>query len=272
MKLFLLAITIGIYLPLAAQTKKSQSDSLLYYQKQLRNITKEYLDSLKHQSNYITAKSNVIRLLRSSDDYFAFTISFGLASANFDKLNADNSLTGFSEVSGLTPSFSYGFSTKRNRRIVNFTMIGLSTFKKSTRSNETIKTSFSTFLQLEFGYDLLTSNKINLYPYAGLGFKNTSLEYNGPITSNPSYTNISNMIQNSTSTKDNIVELGYQVGLGIEVQVTNRSPLGGVFLFAKGGTNQPFSRKSFDFGGTKYDPKLNYGALDISLGIKLFSR
>jgi hypothetical protein len=84
------------------------------------------------------------------------------------------------EFSGPLVSIGIGGSFKKNRRVFDFSYLAVGIGKTVDNGNENVNVSFTTALQFEWGYDLVKSNLINIYPYAGFGLRGTSLSYSGP--------------------------------------------------------------------------------------------
>ncbi len=144
--------------------------------------------------------------------------------------------------------------------------------KASKSGSESIKTSFTTFFQMERGYDFIKSNMINIYPFAGIGLRSSLLKYNSAKITNSVFSNVTGIIQNDKSFNESTIEFGYQAGLGLEIVITKRSKQSGTLLFFKGGTNMPFKKKSFKVEGINYDPNFKYGELVGAVGFKFFGR
>jgi opacity protein-like surface antigen len=255
-----------------AQTNPSTKDSFNYYQRQLSFIRRTYMDSLNKDVNYVEARNNLIRLTAQSDNYNAFVIYTNIASADFTLFNNANAQSNFTHLKEDMIGIGYGFSFKRNRRIFDLNISAFGIGKKSKKESEYIKTSFSTFLQLEWGYDFIKNKVVNIYPFLGVGLRSSGLRYNGSSSANANFTNVSNVIQNKTSVDETTTEIGYQAGLGIEYEFLNKISTGGVIIFAKAGTNNAFKKKEFKIEGLPYDPKFNYGKMNISFGVKFFGR
>lgn len=250
----------------------AQTDSTEYYKKELARVLKVYHDSILNDPKIKELRQNLRRTSAATDNYNAFVIYTQISSADFKKFNADNAKSNFNPLSGPMISLGYGFSFKRDRRILDFNIGAFGINKKTTKGNESIKTSFSTFFQFEVGYDFIKNKIINIYPYAGIGVRTSSLEYEAPAQLNPSPVNITDIVLNNASANDQRIEASYHAGIGIEVVLTRPSIPRGMILFIKGGTNRPFSRKSFDFEGQHYNPQFNFGDGMITAGIKIFGR
>lgn len=249
-----------------------QTDSIRYYQRERAQMASEFMDSLHSNPRYMALLDTLETLRSKSDNYMAFGIYFSVSSTDFRKFNMENALDNFSALSDPMLSIGYGISSKKNRRIfdLNLTAFGIS--KKAKRGSEYIKSSVMTFFQMEWGYDLIRNNQVNFYPYAGVGFRSSSLIYKSSLETNPLYTNVTNIMQNNKSFNASNFELGYQAGMGAEVVISKSSRFGGTILFVKAGTNMAFEKKPFDIEGIKYQPDFKYGALTGTIGFKFFGR
>lgn len=267
--LLILLLTVNTAL---AQSRKALADSADYYKKELTAAIKAYHDSLLNDPRIKQLREDLKRASAETDNYNAFVIYTQISSVDFKKFNADNAANGFSPLSGAMISIGYGFSFKKDRRMLDFNIGAFGINKKTSAGNEEIKTSFSTFLQFEMGYDFIKSKIVNLYPYAGIGLRTTSLEYEAPAQVNPSPVNIADVVLNNNSVSDQRVEASYHAGIGVEVVITRPSLPRGMILFVKGGTNRAFSKKGFDLEGYKYKPHFNMGDGMITAGVKIFGR
>jgi hypothetical protein len=208
----------------------------------------------------------------ASDNYFAFVIYSNIASTDFRKFNSDNATSNFPPLQGYPVSIGYGFSSKKNRRIFDINLTAFGVNKKTKKTGESIKTSFSTFLQFEWGYDFIKNKTLNIYPYAGVGLRSSYIEYKSPAQTNTSFTNITSVIQNNRSVNGSASETSYQAGVGMDISLAKPYDSGGIMFFIKAGTNMAFSRKKFDLEGVNYDPAFNYGDWIITAGFKIFGR
>jgi hypothetical protein len=255
-----------------AQYHEPKIDSLNYYQQEINNLTRVHQQKLITDSHFIALRENVVRLSAQRDSYRGMMLYTQVADVDFSKLNADLSANGFTPLSGPLWSFGYGFTFKKNRRIFDLNATAFGMEKKTKKDGESIKVSFGTFFEFVWGYDFIKNKSINLYPYFGVGLRSTSLDYKAKAQINPSPSSIFNIVQNDRSVSDNITELSYQAGAGLEVVISKAKRSGGTLLFVKGGTNQAFKDKGFDLKGNNYNPEFNVGNFIIHAGFKFFSR
>lgn len=122
------------------------------------------------------------------------------------------------------------------------------------------------------GYDLMKNNQVNIYPYAGFGFRSVDMEYNTPPNINPNATSFRDVVVSDRSVDDVITTINYQAGIGAEWVFTRPTKPSGVLLFVKAGTDQAFKEKSFDFEGVKFKPEFQEGKFQYTIGIKFFGR
>lgn len=250
----------------------SASDSIRYYQRELGAASRAAFDSFRKRPEVQALSQNIQRLKNSGDDYGGMSLCVQFSSADFKKFNADNAASGFGAVSGPALGIGYGFTFKKNRRIFDLSLTTFGLTKKTTKGGESIRTSFSSFFQFEWGYDFVKSNRVNLYPFAGFGFRSASLEYKAPRQGTVAPVGIATVVQNDRSVQEFKTSIGYQAGVGFEYVLTKPQRPGGTIVFVKGGTNRAFNDRGFDIAGYRYQPKFNYGDWTVMAGFKFFGR
>lgn len=267
-----LLILSFLTLTIKAQHNKAYQDSIRFYERQIQQWSRAFLDSMRQHPEYIRLMKELQSLRIQSDDYKAFSLYTAIHSANFSKFNSQVAAANFSPLKGSPLAIGVGYSSKRKRLIFDLNISAFGINKASRRGPESIKTAFSTMFQLEFGYNLLKNGRINAYPYAGLGLRSSNLIYRAPVTTNALFSNPADIVQNNQSFEAYNTRLGYQGGIGLEYIVTSRRKKGGTILFIKSGTNMPFKKKAFEIEGINYDPDFKYGYLNGSIGFKFFGR
>jgi hypothetical protein len=255
-----------------AQFRKENTDSLEYYRKKANDIRIENMKALRENADYKKTLMDIHRLEAKTDNYAAFALYTSIASADFSKFNSDNARAGFSGFAGQMFGIGFGYSNKNKRRMFQFNVGSIGIRKRITKGNENIRTSFQTMVQFEWGYDLIKSNRINIYPFAGFGFRDSYIAYNGEGSTNTNATNITEVVINSRGITGSQSAFSLQAGLGLETVLTKANRGGGVILFVTGGTNQPIGAKPIRLSSVRYDPQLKYGNLDFRVGFKFFGR
>jgi hypothetical protein len=270
----LFSIIVFLFLSnfVVAQSTDQISDSIAYYQKKMIKLNKAYRDSLLQNAEYKELSKKLMNLNSKSDDYSGFMLYSSMNTIDFKKFNSDNSRSGFNAFSGNMFAVGFGFTYKKKRKIFDFELANFGIRKKQKKADESISINSSSLLQATWGYDIIKNRKINIYPYIGIGLAGLQLRYESPVITNDSAQNISTIVLNNRSVDTDILPICYKVGLGIEYVLTNKSNSGGVIIFSKGGTSQPFRKKAFEVEGKDYNPAFNFGALSFSVGFKFFSR
>lgn len=205
-----LLILSFLTLTISAQRNKAYEDSVRFYERQIHQCSRAFLDSMRQHPEYIRLMEELQSLRTQSDDYKAFSIYTAVSSANFSPLK------------GSPLAIGVGYSSKRKWLIFDLNIAAFGISKTSRQGPESIKTAFSTMFQFEFGYNFLKNGRFNAYPYAGLGLRSSNLIYRAPTTTNALFSNPADIIQNNRSFEAYNTQLGYQGGIGLECIVTSR--------------------------------------------------
>lgn len=248
-------------------------DSVEYYQRQLNMLWKNTFDSLKNSDQYNQILSNLKRFTKKSQNYVGFSVFGDVIHSDYRKFNESIGQNGFTPLNSTMYRIGFGMSNKRNRTIKDF-YFGIVGFNnKSKKEGEAIKTSLSNLFQFDFGYDLIRSRVLDIYPFMGLSIRFSNLNYSKSKQTNSSYTNITNIITNNQDVVSSSARIGYQAGLGVDVIVKNRKDESGfTTLFAKIGVNRPIGIDKYKIEGIKYSPGIKQGILVISFGIKFLNK
>lgn len=263
---------------LAAQTernskkKKETTDSLTYYQQALGNYWRNAIDSIRHTDSFQILQNNYDKYKRRSHGYSGFMLFSEIMHSDYRDFNASISQNGFPALNSMTARFGFGFTNKSDRVLFDFGffVVGLNT--KTTKGDESIKTYLINIIQFDMGFDLLQSDFISLYPYAGLGLRASTIEYFKPKQTNPGFTNITNVIVNNQSTDASNTRLGYQAGLGLDLRISKKDQAGKALLFIKAGTNRAVGGDKFKVEGTTYKPGIKQGDWVLALGFKFVGK
>ncbi len=257
----------------AQEVKQPPIDSVRYYQQKISQLHRKLFDSLRNSEEYKVAQERILYYKRKSDSYGSFVLFMDVAQADYDKFNSNITASGFTPLEGSALRFGFGFSGKSNRVIVDIFSLVAGVAKKSTKGSESIVTNFSSALLIDIGYDVIKNQPINIYPYAGLSVRSSELDYSKPAQINPSFTDITNIIQNRQSVSGYSGKLGYQAGVGFDFVIRNNpQKLGGNMLFFKAGINRPVGKENYKIEGVRYVPGIEYGKWIATIGIKFFGR
>src|SRR5687768_10294314 len=125
----LLSILLATTISFAQNLKKI--DSSAHYRRQLSEVTRKYQMSMREDPEYRELMDNINRLRKTSDSYRGFILCLSIHSADFEKFNRDNALSGFDPLSGSLLAIGYGFSYKKNQRIFDFNISAAGLNKKT---------------------------------------------------------------------------------------------------------------------------------------------
>ena len=268
-----ITVLLIILLPglLNAQSNKQRipRDSGEYYQYEMGQLHKKTLDSLHTSNEYILLKDKLHNYRKKSNNYSG-TVLFGdILHSNFKTFNNNITQTGFSKLNEIGYRIGFGVSTKSDRAIFDFYFLTAGFNNRARRGDEKIRASLSNAFQFDIGIDLLKSNLISIYPFAGMSLRMSSLSYSKPVTTNSGYTNISDIIVNNSSVFSSSYRLGYQFGMGLDITLkTDREKEKKTILFAKFGANKPFWKDKYKIEGVKYAPGFKQGDWLVTVGIK----
>ncbi len=261
-------------------TTKKKVDSIDYYDVRMRSMEKfadsirtQLLDSVRQTTAYKELQAKRNTLIQRSDRYFSFNFFGEAAGADFDKLNSTLVPKGFSKMSNGIFRLGIGVTYKEKALLfdIGYVIGGFSEVAK--RGDDKVKASFSSFLQVDVGYDFFKSPGFNLYPYAGLALRMSKLQYSTSSQTNNTYTDITDIVDNNRSVSDNIYRLGYQAGIGFEISLLkDAGKNNGEMLFVKLGTNGIVGKERYKMQGVSYDPGIRYGKWIVTVGCKIFGR
>ena len=257
----------------AQELRRTPADSAAFYQRKMYQLQRKMFDSLRNSEEYKAARERVEYYKKKSDGYGSFVLFIDIAQADFSKFNSSITANGFTPMNGPVYRLGFGFSTKTRQTVVDFLLLAGGLRKEARKGQENIKAVFSSGVLLDIGYDLIKNQKLNIYPYAGLSMRTSDLYYTKPVTTNPSFTDISNLIINKQSAEGSSIKLGYQAGVGFDFVIpSSKNQLGGSIFFIKAGMNRPVGKEKYKIEGVRYDPGIEYGKWIVTTGVKFFGR
>ena len=280
-KIFCLLISTFPLLINAQTPRSSSSDSLRYYQLELRELTLKTLDSLRNSERYKFLQDRISQLRRSGKGYGGAVFFMDVTHSDFSEFNNSIAQDGFPAIDPISFGFGFGVSNKSEKIIFDLYFGAGNLTSKSKKADTTIRAGLVSLFHIDLGYDVLNSDVVSIYPYAGLSLRISTLEYATPVQVNPGFTNITNMILNDQSVYADSYRLGYQAGIGFDFIVskdksrtTHQTYSDGpaIVLFTKIGTKRPIGRDKYKIEDIKYNPGIKQADWVVSLGIKLGSR
>ena len=259
------------FIATAQNDKKEKTDSASYYSAELGKLWRATIDSFHHSEAYLSAQAGYKRSLKKSKDYGAFVIFMDLFHSDYRQFNGMIAQDGFAPINDLGGRVGFGHSQKSGRAIVDMYFIVAGLNNRSEKDREKIKTTFSSLLHVDLGYDLLNKQWMSIYPYGGLSMRISTIEYEKSALLNPSYTSITNMLSDKNIVNLSSVRAGFQLGLGIDLTLAqSRDKASKTIFFIKGGTNRPFWKDRYRYNDIPaYNPGMRQGDWIITFGIKL---
>ena len=262
-------------LVLFSNAQRSVRDSVNYYQGRLGRIYRQVYDSLAHSDSVRYYRERASRAKDPSRKYTAFMVFTGMMSADFRAFNTAILRDGFGPMSN-APIWQIGIGISHkayNGIMIDFNYLIIN-FNRTDKSNgEKITAQVVDFFQFQLGYAVINTRRFNVYPYAGLSWRSSTLSYDAPATVNNNYNSIASIVQNSRSADGAAGHLGYQAGLGIDWAMTDKKKNhAGTILFGKFGTSGIFGDETYNISGVSYPSQIKYGAWTAELGFKFFGR
>jgi hypothetical protein len=275
--LFLIIILFPLALSAQKQRKpkpsKETEDSIGYYNMQLGMLWRRAYDSMRASDSFKIYRERRDYHAARSNNYSAFVLYLDFMHTDYSAYNKILAAKGFTNMDHTSARLGFGISTKQGRLMsdLNFITFGFNT--KSEKGDEEIKSRLTSVLEVNMGIDLLKSQSVSIYPYAGLGLRISDLEYSKPTQTNPVYTDISDIIINKQSINASRVSLGYQAGIGFDFTIDNDiTHTQRTILFVKAGINRPFKETSYKIEGIKFKPGIIQGDWLITIGVKFAGR
>lgn len=256
--------------------KERAVDSVEYYHRQLTMLSRLVMDSLVNSQEYKHNRDRFFLLQSMRDSYSAMVVYSEIYVSDYKKLNADLQAQGFEPLNEIGVGFGYGFSFKKERRLIDFNMIRFGISNKSEKDDKKFSSNFTSFFELNFGYDLARSRTFNVYPYAGVSIRSSNIIYkSGKLSVNPNFTDLTNIFQpaSSYSASAYSTKIGYQTGLGIEIVLSDKNKNGGVIFFSKAGISGPIGKEEFKVeDDIIYNADIRHGKFIGTSGFKFFMR
>lgn len=264
------------FLPLTVfsqeESKPYFTDSLEYYQRQLSEIQKRTQDSMRESRAYKDAMAGIERNRGKTNNYSGFVIFTGLMSSEYGAFNTSITQSGFDPIDALSLQFGFGISLREDP--ITFDVYYMAGSGATTKKgDEKISASVINFFQMDLGVNIVKARKLSVYPFLGLAYRLSFLEYEKPDELNTAFTNISDLVINDQSVNMNSSRIGYQAGVGMDVVISeNKRNTSNIVLFTKAGISRPIWKDKYKFQGIEYNPGIKHGRWAISLGLKFCGR
>lgn len=274
MKYLFLLVGIFPFIAMAQQKHDNRfTDSAKYYQTQMSNLLKQAYDSVTKSNEYSSTKKMYDDYIIRSHNYTGPTIFIDVVHSNYTKLNDSIISQGFSKLNNMSFRIGVGISSKTEKIMFDFTFFAMGFSNKSKNGDEKITTSLANVLQFDFGYDLLHSRIVSIYPFIGLSGRLSSLSYSKTAVTNTNYTSVANIVVNDPSVTTSSFRIGYDAGVALDFLIgENKKKTAGQILFIKAATNRPIWSDSYKIDNIKYNPEMKQADWLFSVGIKFIKR
>ncbi|MFY7964662.1 MAG: hypothetical protein ACOVO1_07180 [Chitinophagaceae bacterium] len=271
-----LQLLIALIFPVIAFAQYQQNtDSSEYYEKEVKKLIIQAIKDLKQSTKYQEAQSSLVKHNKMHNNYLAFSI-YGSYHKN-DIVDFNNSIkaSGFSEMKNKAAGIGLAMSMKRNASLVDINFLNMTIPNKVVNNTTNQEISLSTFelVQMQYGYAIINTNSITMYPFAGIGLRNSQITLKNQQIINPSGINISNYVVTPQSVFSTSMKVSYQLGLGVDIKLgDNKNGDKTTFLFTKVGINNTIGDEKFKIDDFKYNPNVKLSMLQVLLGLKFAIR
>jgi hypothetical protein len=251
--------------------EKKEVDSVAYYRVMIHKLRQAVTDSLHRTEGFKALQKKLTESRQKSKSYAGLAFHTEIVHSDYARLNDTLAKDGFSKLNPVSGRYGLGVAARAGNAMyyLYFGTIGSAAVAK--KGNESVTTSFSNFLQLELGIDLLDLERVSFYPYAGGSIRVSEIRYRKRGQPNFNYTNFSNMRTDDNDVLLNSIRLGYQYGVGLDFSFAyNRDRTFKTVLFVKAGVNKPSKRDIYKSDGLRdYSPGIKQGTRVLTIGIKL---
>jgi hypothetical protein len=131
--------------------RKPVRDSADIFLKEYKKLLERNLDSFHKSPRVMELTKKSIRLATSRNNYVGKILFFDICHSNYTKFNTTISSLGFSPLNEISTRLGFGVCGKNGNSMYEFDFFIAGFNNKTSKSNETIKTSLSNLIQFEFG-------------------------------------------------------------------------------------------------------------------------
>ena len=253
----------------ASGQSSNQNDEIKYYKKELGKLHQATFKSVTESEYYQSLKDTLIKLVKKSDDYMAFSLVYDNYSTNFTSLNA--AIRGYHPYHGKLSGVGYGVAGKWNRNYLDLHM-SLGFYRNSSSPKEDKLRLNYTELRVSYGYDLIKSMRWGLYPAFGLAYGISYLKYSWQdptINNNSQFLDLIERSQNFSLSKN---VLRARFSFMFDYSITNPESLAGLIIFIKYGQSLAIVQSPYRSDGLEYDYNGDFGKNFLQIGVRIFGK
>lgn len=217
----------------------------------------------------------------TTQDYNSWYILVGPAFADIQDLNSSLRSKNLPVLKNMHWNYSYlfAFSYKRKRKINDF-YIGF--IHGRSEKHENLKIGYSCFnlINYKFGYSIIDSKYIDIYPYAGVDIQFSDFTIDNRYENNPSSdissfdTLLTFVANNNEGARINFSkpDLLFNYGIELDIHTGYSKRKGGVVFGFRGGRTVPIINTNWRFNHANYTelPPINLRDYYINLVIKFY--
>ncbi|TCJ14342.1 hypothetical protein EPD60_10110 [Flaviaesturariibacter flavus] len=232
----------------------------------LRNYWRQKTDSLYNTDEYRALRDSARNASVRQRRYSGGSIFSGVIHSDVSTINTALTTSGFPALNEYSALIGFGWNARSGQVLTDFTL--LANFgSRSKKESEKYTIGGGDLLRLDIGYDLLRSDKVALYPYAGLGWRISWIRYNFEDLTKP------NLLIESARTPLELTarssRVGYQAGLGLDLRIgQSKDGWRSTFLFFKGGINGAIGGEKYKVEGRGYHPPVQPYDWEVQAGFK----
>lgn len=251
-----------------SNTSKQEREELLAKLKREH----EYLDSLRQLRNLDSLEQRFAYINTDTASYFGMTFFFEHVPGEYDKLLDELSDNGFNTSEGAS-AFGYGFTLKKRRFIHELNVGFIWGDKMYSDNREEVQITGSNVSYL-FGFDLLNTRKLSLFPFVTILHQGVSLEYTRKPEGGQTHDNFLDVPANVNhlELRKNALRLGFGGEIDYYFPKSNRE--GGVIFGFRYGMNYTAAEGNYksERRNVGYDPDITLRDSYFAFVLKFYGR
>ncbi|RYZ23672.1 MAG: hypothetical protein EOO16_04120 [Chitinophagaceae bacterium] len=220
------------------------SDRGVQSNSRLHAFWKQKIDSIYNSGEYTSLRASAHAEATRRRRYQGGSLFSGVVHSDVANANRQLALSGFPALNEYAPLLGFGWNSRSGQVLVDFTLQA-NFGSSSKKDDEKYSVGGGNLFRLDVGVDLLRSERVAVYPYAGLGWRLTSIRYERDVLTKPNGLLVLDAFTPVEVTASSS-RVGYQAGLGLDLRIAQRQDgWRSTFLFFKGGLTGAI-------GGDKY--------------------
>ncbi len=246
-------------------------DSLSYYRHQFQLMSQRNKQTFMQSDSVKAIMSAMKANYKDSKTESVFSFFSEYVNIKANDFNKELIQQGFTPFKSNMMRYGFSFGTYVDNLIFEFTYVTFSKKVMSKKNDEKISSNFISAIEGAFGFSLIKTKSIHIYPLFSLNLANVYINYEKPKLINPNFTSPANFTINNTNADFNYLKIGYSAGLNLDKKITGKE-LTRLYLFSKVGTYGILGKNQFKNGEYTYKTDLHYGNWFIRFGLRIVSK